>query len=512
MAKDEDQTVSVTARKALRDKQLKFRINGGRTHDDGLRAWKGGDVYGGEDNNWFDEYRAKVDGARPGDTVEVWFTGLDRSDKQVSSEHFTYKVAERPRADVLVIAEEGAKAVHAKEYVDALRANGTSAAVWDVAVQGVPHHLGVLSHFGTAVHYTGAKVPGGETQLAVRDFLNEGGKLIEAGELAGGNAQVGRAVTNDFSQYYLGAYSRASAKGATGFTGAGALNGAKGGLGDAADNPLNAPGSYTATSDTLAAAQFPQFKSAQAGQYAGVVNPYAPFAGAGMAAAVHTDSDWKRLVRTIDLTGVTAADKPQLKMALNWNTEDGYDHAVLEAHTTGGRGLDHAARRGRPEQLRRPGGLRGRVLHQRPPVPAQLPHAGRRRLHRAGHQRYVEQLHRILRRLEAGRLRPERVRGQEGGGVPVLHHRPGLRRPRGLRGRGAAVRRRHRPGRRGLRDLPRDLDRAGRTGRKPRDSGGLVPLRGAVQVLRGHHNASHGSARLRPGTRAGGGGSSRTRR
>ncbi|MET7532140.1 M14 family metallopeptidase [Streptomyces goshikiensis] len=335
VAKGEDQTVSVTARKALRDKQLKFRINGGRTHDDGLRAWKGGDVYGGEDNNWFDEYRAKVDGAKPGDSVEVWFTGLDRSDKQVSSEHFTYKVAERPRADVLVIAEEGAKAVHAKEYVDALRANGTSAAVWDVAVQGVPHHLGVLSHFGTAVHYTGAKAPGGETQLAVRDFLNEGGKLIEAGELAGGNAQVGRAVTNDFSQYYLGAYGRASTKGATGFTGAGALNGAKGGLGDAPDNPLNAPGSYTATSDTLAAAQFPQFKSAQAGQYAGVVNPYAPFAGAGMAAAVHTDSDWKRLVRTIDLTGVSAADKPQLKMALNWNTEEGYDHAVLEAHTTG---------------------------------------------------------------------------------------------------------------------------------------------------------------------------------
>ncbi|KOY58594.1 M14 family metallopeptidase [Streptomyces sp. XY332] len=335
VAKGEDQTVSVTARKALKDKQLKFRINGGRTHDDGLRAWKGGDVYGGEDNNWFDEYRAKVDGARPGDKVEVWFTGRDRSGKQVSSEHFTYTVAERPRADVLVIAEEGAKAQHAQEYVDALRANGKSAAVWDVAVQGAPHHLGVLSHFRTAVHYTGAKTPGGDTQLAVRDFLNEGGKLIEAGELAGGNAQVGRAVTDDFSQYYLGAYSRTSAAGATGFTGAGALGGAKGGLGDATGNPLNAPGSYAVTSDSLPAAQFPQFKSAQAGSYAGVVNPYAPYAGAGMAAATHEDDEWKRLTRTIDLTKVTAADRPQLKMALNWNTEPGYDHALLEAHTTG---------------------------------------------------------------------------------------------------------------------------------------------------------------------------------
>ncbi|MFD9368062.1 M14 family zinc carboxypeptidase [Streptomyces sp. NPDC060020] len=336
VARGEDQTVSVTARKALKDKELNFRINGGRTHDEDLKAWKGGETYGGDDNNWFDEYRAKVDGAKPGDKVEVWFTGRDRAGKQVSSEHFTYTVAERPRADVLVIAEEGAKAQHAQSYVDALRANGKSAAVWDVATQGAPHHLGVLSHFRTAVHYTGAKTPGGDTQLAVRDFLNEGGKLIEAGELAGGNAQVGRAVTNDFSQYWLGAYSRTSTPGATGFTGAGSLAGAKGGLGDAAGNPLNAPGGYTVTSESLAPAQFPQFKSAQAGQFTGVVNPYAPYAGTGMASALHADDDWKRLVRTIDLTGVTAADQPQLKLALNWNTEEGYDHAALEARTAGG--------------------------------------------------------------------------------------------------------------------------------------------------------------------------------
>ncbi|MEU9718714.1 M14 family zinc carboxypeptidase [Streptomyces sp. NPDC047976] len=335
-AKGEDQTVAVTARKALKDKELNFRINGGRTHDEELKAWKGGDVYGGEDNNWFDEYRAEVDGAKPGDKVEVWFTGRDRSGKKVSSEHFTYTVAERPRADVLVIAEEGAKAQHAQGYVDALRANGKPAAVWDVAAQGVPHHLGVLSHFRTAVHYTGAAAPGGPVQLAVRDFLNEGGKLVEAGELAGGRAQVGRALTDDFSQYYLGAYGRASVKGPTGFTGAGTLAGAKGALGDAAGNPLNAPGAYTVTSDALPAAQFPQFKSAQAGQYAGVTNPYAPYAGTGMASATHDDDDWKRLTRTIDLTKVTAADQPKLKMALNWNTEEGYDHAVLEARTAGG--------------------------------------------------------------------------------------------------------------------------------------------------------------------------------
>jgi hypothetical protein len=54
-----------------------------------------------------------------------------------------------------------------------------------------------------------------------------------------------------------------------------------------------------------------------------------------MAAAVHTDDAWKRLTRTIDLTGVSAADKPTLRSELLWDTEPGYDHAVVEIHTAG---------------------------------------------------------------------------------------------------------------------------------------------------------------------------------
>lgn len=334
-ARGADQEVSVTARKSLRDKELNYRVNGGRTQDESLKAWKGGEIYGGEDNLHFDEYRAKVEEARPGDTVEVWFTGRTKSGKPTSSEHFSYTVAERPRADTLVIAEEGAPAQQTQAYTDALRTNGRTAAVWDVATQGAPHPLGVLSHFSTAVHYTGAAAPGGPTQLAVRAFLNEGGELIEAGRRAGGNAQVGRTVTNDFSQYYLGAYGRTFTPGATGFTGTGALAGAAGSLAGLPGNPLNPAGSYTVTSDALDPNEFPQFGSAESGSYAGAVNPYAPYEGQWMAAAVHHDNDWSRLTRTVDLTGVSAADKPELRFALNWNTEEGYDHAVLEAHTAG---------------------------------------------------------------------------------------------------------------------------------------------------------------------------------
>ncbi|MEU3511821.1 M14 family zinc carboxypeptidase [Streptomyces longwoodensis] len=333
-ARGADQEVSVVVRKAVRNKELAYRVNGGRTHTAALRPWRGGETYGGDDNLYFDEYRAKVHGAGLGDSVEVWFTG--RGGKKASSTHFTYTVAARPRADVLVVAEEGAAATQAQAYVDALRANGRRAAVWDVATQGVPDALGVLKHFRTVVHYTGAQVPGNPTQLELRAYLNEGGKLIEAGEQAGGNVDLGDGTpSNDFSQYYLGAYSRTSTPGATGFTGSGRLAGAGGPLGDAPGNPLDRAGTYGVTSDELPVASYPQFASAGAGQFAGTVNPYGPYAGSGMAAAVHTDDAYKRLTRTVDLTGVPAAQRPTLRTRLLWDTEPGYDNAIVEVHTVG---------------------------------------------------------------------------------------------------------------------------------------------------------------------------------
>lgn len=330
------QEVSVVARKSVRDKELKYRVNGGRTQDVRLKPWRGGERYGGEDNLYFDEYRARVGRAAPGDRVEVWFTGEAKGGRPTASEHFTYTVAERPAADVLVVAEEGAKAAHARIYVDALKANGRRAAVWDVATQGAPDALGVLGHFDTVVHYTGAAVPGNATQLQLRAFLNEGGRLIEAGEQAGGDIDLGGgSLSDDFSQYYLGAYTRTSTTGATGFTGTGRLDGAAGALGAAPGNPLDAAGTYSVTSDELPAATYPQFASEGAGGFAGTVNPYGPYAGGWMAAAVHTDDAYKRLTRTVDLTGVGAAERPTLRTQLLWDTERGYDHALVEAHTTG---------------------------------------------------------------------------------------------------------------------------------------------------------------------------------
>lgn len=179
-------------------------------------------------------------------------------------------------------------------------------------------------------------MPGNATQLQLRAFLNEGGKLIEAGEQAGGDVDLGGGtLSDDFSQYYLGAYTRTATSGATGFTGSGKLDKADGTLGDAPGNPLDAAGAYSVTSDELDPGTYPQFASAGAGQFAGTVNPYGPYAGEWMAAAVHTDDAYKRLTRTVDLTGVTASERPTLRTQLLWDTERGYDHALVEAHTTG---------------------------------------------------------------------------------------------------------------------------------------------------------------------------------
>ncbi|MEV6355174.1 M14 family metallopeptidase [Streptomyces hydrogenans] len=337
-AAGEEQPVAVTARKSLRAKTLHYRINGGRTHRAGVEAWDGGETYGGEDNLYYDQYRGEVRGARPGDSVEVWFTARGRDGRSTGTAPFTYKVAERARGDVLVLAEEGGTgaAPNAAAYVRALAATGRKAAVWDVATQGVPHALGTLSHFGAVVWYTGAERPSGAVQLAVRSYLNEGGKLLNAGEKTGGLTRIGRAESNDFAQYWLGAYHRAGLNGPASFAGAGRLAGPPTGLGAAAGNPLDNAGAYTVTSDTLDPERFPQFaSSAPAGDYPGLRTPFEPAEGSSFAAVRHADDSWARLSRTVDLTGTTAADAPRLDFQVSYDTEPGYDNLVVEARTVG---------------------------------------------------------------------------------------------------------------------------------------------------------------------------------
>ena len=86
-------------------------------------------------------------------------------------------------------------------YQDALDANGTGYDVYDVDARGrtAPDALGVLSHYDAVIWYTGEDIvtrePGWgggnasrlalDNTLEVRDFLNEGGRVLYTGKYAG---------------------------------------------------------------------------------------------------------------------------------------------------------------------------------------------------------------------------------------------------------------------------------------------------------------------------------------
>ncbi len=400
------QTVAVTAKRALTGVRMNYRINGGRARSVRAREWAGGERYGDENDDYYAELRGAVRGARAGDRVEVWFTGAKRRHGLVRSSRFTYTVASDSGARVLVLANEDYTGVnptypagtnapkYAARYVAALQAAGYRADVWDVDAQGVPHDLGVLSHYDAVVWYLGDNrltqdpadelidTPFGplpdiavaerqqDLTIAVRDYLNEGGKLIHAGETAQyqGLPGIGDAVggvfyglngdrtaecvvtsvagffeeclllADDFRQYYLGAFARTDFPDPASVSGiADPIDGYEGTLGGpvvTGDNPLDEAGVFQPTSDVLPAADFPQFASAGAALYPlGAGSPFAPIEGDRYAGALHADNSYMRLTRTIDLTAATSA---QLAFQLSANIEPAYDQVIVEAHTPGG--------------------------------------------------------------------------------------------------------------------------------------------------------------------------------
>ena len=90
------------------------------------------------------------------------------------------------------------------------------------------------------------------------------------------------------------------------------------------------------TSDVLPADQFPQFASEAAGEYEGAAGgAFDPVQGTWYVGGIHVNDSYMRLARTIDLTGVAAAQTPQLQAQLSFDTEPGYDNVIVEAHPVG---------------------------------------------------------------------------------------------------------------------------------------------------------------------------------
>lgn len=392
------QEVAAVIRRSLRAKELRYRVNGGRTQRAHVREWRGGERFGRDNKIYYAEYRGEIERQRPGDRVEAWFTGRNGR-QQVESKHFTYTVRDQNRADVLIVADEDYTGVnptypnkaprYTGQYADLVKAAGHRPLVWDIDKDGVPHDLGVLKHFKAVVWYLGdnrltqdaaddpvqtyiGNAPDSQVAdrekdlvLSVRSYLNEGGKLLHTGETTGYYGPISRLngggiyyglkghpekpcvvtgnfrddcelLSDDFFQYYLGAYDRQRVGAPTGFTGTGTpFDGVTSKLTGTATNPLNEAGGFQVTSTVLPKADFPQFTSWKAGDYTGAAAPTEPFEGQWYVAGPHQDGAYRRLTRTIDLTSVTAAQAPALQAQLSYSTETGFDNIIVEAHTAG---------------------------------------------------------------------------------------------------------------------------------------------------------------------------------
>jgi hypothetical protein len=150
---------------------------------------------------------------------------------------------------------------------------------------------------------------------------------------------AGRMVhADDFTQYYLGAYSRSSlaAEGVEGI--APPVEGLEAQFGGpaATDNPVDEAGAFTVTSDVLPPDEFPQFRRRAMAKYVDPSGPFIAIEGDFAAAAAHVDDGYQRLSRMFDLTGLTAADAPTFEAQFSWSTEQAYDHVIVEARTAGG--------------------------------------------------------------------------------------------------------------------------------------------------------------------------------
>ena len=394
------QPVEVLAKRAIGEVTLHYAINGDPAQTGSTGESPDGERYGG--NNAYDVYyhylRGEVPGMAVGDEVEYWFTGGGEA-----TDHITFDVVEdSDDADVLILAAEdrtGASTApgyastspttpnYLSFYEDALTANGIGYDVYDVDAMGrnAPDHLGVLGHYEAVIWYRGNDIhvrePGWgggnvsrlavDETLEIREYLNEGGKLLYTGQWAGGTENgIGGAqlydpvdnerclgtgadpvVTarclnwgdkNDFLQYYLGAYLYVSDAGLDPdgnpfgivgvedpFDGPPASALTLGG-GTGADNQVH-NASFLATSGILDPNVYPQFESGISAKWDRPGGPFAPHTGDFYVYSQIADITYKRLAHTIDVPAGGAT----MSFWTSFDTEADWDHLFVEAHTVG---------------------------------------------------------------------------------------------------------------------------------------------------------------------------------
>ncbi len=378
------QIVQATLKRKLGPAELRFRVNGGPVLKVPTEEWQGGERYYKNDQVYYHRVRGVISGTQPGDRVEAWFTAGGKE-----SGHFSYSRSSATKADapVLLLANEDWSGVqpnptplsgpqYLETYKGLLDAAGIQYDVYDVdeAVRTAPHHLGILSHYSHVVWYTGDDFvprsptagPGSgiakvavDTQNRVRDFLNEGGKLFFTGQSAGqvfaegyeynpfeaeerqtcaaGQSEQCIAVQDDFLQYWLGAHTYISGGGADENDDALPVRGS-GGVFDSGPfgvEPDSHTASFLVTSSIYDPQRYPQWSGSRKAMEwvrAGG-SPYEPFDGQHFLAAGRDDAAYKRLSRTVDLTGRTSGT---LRFRTSYDLEDDFDYLFVEIRSAGG--------------------------------------------------------------------------------------------------------------------------------------------------------------------------------
>ena len=365
-----------------------------------------------------------------------------------------------------------------------------------------PDALGVLSHYDAVIWYTGddyltrrpGQPPGTgtarlavEEMIAVRAFLNEGGKLLYTGKRAGLQYAEGNEFRNfgfpepdgaprrrahrervrpavlqqerrgqgpatdafdtwhefdendptqsdgciahndDFLQYYLGAYIYVSGGNTAleteegdylpfNMTGTDApFEGLTWGFDETGAGNQDHTATFAVTSSLLDPAKYPTFADSRslASWLRPGAGPFSPFSGQYYMASNAHSGAYKRLGKTVDLTGKTSGDltfKFSSDLEAGLGLHDGRGARARRRRRSEQRRLDDAARHQRAHddgdrgQLRRGPGQR---LGRPAPVPAALLQHRVRADGRDRH-RHVERLHRQLRR--AGRTGPSTSR------------------------------------------------------------------------------------------------------
>ena len=393
------QPVEVLAKRSLGDVTLHYSINGGAEATLPTAPSPDGEVFGGNNayNTHYQYLRADIPGIAAGDSVEYWFTGGDEATEHVTfdvvedADSDVLIVAHEDRTGAVNIPGYDSTSPETPNYLEtfekAVADSGRTSDVWDVDAEGrqAPDHLGVLSHYDAVVWYLGnnfvtrtsGRGPGNvdrlhnEMTLEVRAYLNEGGRLLYNGQWAGAleNGQAGTQLydpvagevcveggrlvldrcqvlsdKNDFLQYWLGAFIYNSDGGTsesgdpfdvTGvddpYTGMSwGFNGA-----DSAQNQGHTASAIT-TSSVLPADEYPQFASRGPAVWeTGTGGGFEPYDGDWYVYSDVGDISYKRLMRTIDLTGVGASDNPTLTFRYSYDTESDWDFAFVEAHTVG---------------------------------------------------------------------------------------------------------------------------------------------------------------------------------